>query len=167
MPEVKKSVPKKTINEERPIFSWQSPEYAYHKKNVSWFLGLAIVTVAIAGVFLLLEMISGGLVVIVAGIVLSVISGVRPNNIDCALYQDGIVVHNRAYQFSQFKSFVFVPGDIPKIKADLVGQFNGEVSLPLKNVDEGQVRLYFKKHLPEDESKGEDLVDVINRILRF
>ena len=167
MPEDKRGVSREATAEDRPIFSWQSPEYTYHKKDISWFLGLAIVTVAVAGVLLLLEMTSGGLVVIVAGVVLSIISGVKPKSINCALYQDGVVVNNKAYQFGQFKSFTFVHGDIPKIKADLVGQFSGEVVLPLKNIDGGQVRLYFKKHLPEDDSKGEDLVDVINRILRF
>ncbi|MFA5926746.1 MAG: hypothetical protein WCT32_05435 [Patescibacteria group bacterium] len=152
---------------EYPVFSWDSPEYVHHSKSNGWYAAVVVVAVAMAVVLYLSGLLSGVIVTIAGTIALISLSSVHPRTVKCAIYRDGIVVNDRVYRFDEFKSFSLALSELPKVRLVQVGQFGGEVALPLKNVDISQVRIYLKKYLPETEPTGEDLMDMVNRILRF
>jgi len=151
----------------KPLFSWEAPEFVKYKKTATWFIMIFVVGICLGIIFGIQKQWSSVAVVAAALIVFTTLSGAKPRKISCSLHQDGIVVDGKVYGFNQFKSFWLEAGDLAKAKLQLLGRFAGVVSMPILGIDPEQVRLFLGKHLPEEENKGPDLVDEINRILRF
>jgi len=161
-----KTTPKFNPESEKPIFTWVAPEFIKYKKTTKWFVGVFLVGIILALVFAWQSQWSGVVLVGTAVIVFTTLSGAKPKKISSSLYQDGIVTDGKVFGFNQFKSFWIEVGDLPKAKLQLLGRLAGQISLPLFDIDPEQVRLFLGKHLPE-ENRGPDIVDQINRFMRF
>lgn len=155
-----------TLSSDKPIFSWEGPEFIKYKKTFAWFISIFAAALILGFIFARQQQWSSVALVACAFIVFTSLSNAKPKKISCALYQDGIVIDEKVFSFNQFKSFWLASGELPKIKLQLLGHFSGQVTMPLVGIDPNQVRLYLAKHLPE-ENKGPDVIDEINRILRF
>jgi hypothetical protein len=167
MAEVQNRVkPKFNPGNSKPIFTWVAPEFVRYKKTAKWFVAVFLVGIVLGFIFAKQGQWSGVALVVTAILVFTTLSGAKPKKISSALYQDGVVTDEKAYGFTLFKSFWIESGDLPKAKLQLLGRLAGQVSLPILDVDPEQIRLFLGKHLPEEE-RGPDLVDQINRIMRF
>jgi len=152
----------------KPIFSWESPEFMRYQKDKKWFLYLCLVAIVLITIFLFMHLWSGAILVLVASIVLTTLSGVKPKNIPCAIYNEGVVVSEKIYTFTQFKSFwLGGGGDLPKVYLQLTGRLAGQVIMPAENQDMEQIRLFLTRHVPEEEGRIDEINEIINRILRF
>ena len=151
---------------EKPIFTWVAPEFIKYKKTTGWFVAVFIVGIILGIIFAMQGQWSGVALVIAAILVFTTLSGAKPKKISSSLYLDGVVTDGKVFAFNQFKSFWIEMGDLPKAKLQLLGRLAGQVSLPLFDIDPEQVRLFLGKHLPE-ENRGPDIVDQINRFIRF
>lgn len=158
--------PKKTISS-KPIFTWKSKDSVQFERSPLWYL----VVCAIAGLLIfllyLIQQWMGIAVVAVAAVIFIIMSRIKPKEVDCAVFEEGVVVDGKAYQYSEFKSFWVNQAEVPKIKLQKIGRIAGQVDLPLLNIDQEEVRLFLSKHLPEEDDKGEDLTDTVNRLMRF
>jgi len=66
------------------------------------------------------------------------------------------------------KSFWVIFGENRMVRLQPQGRLSASVNMPIsKNEDPEQVRLYLVKHLPEDENKGEDMADTLQRWIKF
>lgn len=162
-----KTKEEKVVLSEKPIFSWQSPDFLRYEKDNRWLITVIAISLVLMIVFVLLHQWSGVAMVFVAAAVFITLSGAHPKTINCAIYTEGIVVDNQVSNFEQFQSF-WVGGntELPKIVLQKKGRFAGIVNMPMKDEDPEQIRLFLSKHIPEEE-RGEDMTDMINRILRF
>ncbi len=165
--EGEKKIEKQLHEAAKPIFVWKSPDAVQHKRNGNWYAGLAAIAILLAALLVWQELWSGALVILFATLFLLVTARVEPKDISCAVYAEGIVVDGRAFEYGEFKSFWINFGALPKLMLQRTGRIAGQIEMPLQNIDIDQVRLYISKHLPQEDDKGEDLVDYINRILRF
>lgn len=168
--EVKKApAPKINLQMDKPVFSWQAPEYHRpQERNNRKLLLVILAAIVIAIVFGWQGQWSSVAVVVAAVFVLLVISRGSAKIVKCAIYSAGVVVDNNIYNFDQFKSFWLLFTDRYKIRLQRVGRFGGQVTLPLSdNEDPEQIRIFLQKHLPEEEDNGRDLNDIINHWLRF
>ncbi|MCL5410710.1 MAG: hypothetical protein M1324_02530 [Patescibacteria group bacterium] len=167
MAEVKaKVMPKFDPGGEKPIFTWVAPEFIKYKKTTGWFVAVFIVGIILGIIFAMQGQWSGVALVIAAILVFTTLSSAKPKKISSALYQEGVVTDGKVFSFGQFKSFWIELGDLPKVKLQLLGRLAGQVSLPLFEIDPEQIRLFIGKHLPE-ENRGPDIVDQINKFMRF
>jgi Ca2+/Na+ antiporter len=152
---------------DKPIFKWQSPDHEVYKKSVSWYIALIAITLFLSFALYLQHLYSGMVLLIIAAATFVFFSQTKPKDIKSAIFQEGIVVDEKVFKFSEFKSFWITYVGIPKARLQLSGIVAGQVVMPLLNIDPEQVRVYLAKHLPEDEGRGEDLIDIVNRLLRF
>ncbi len=159
--------PKINLAVDKPVFSWQSPEFVRKKRAAKSFAYLAIIAIILCVLLGFMHQWSGVVLVVVAAVVFVILSGTHPKNLTCALYKEGVVIDGKVYDFSQVKSFWLTSGELPMVKLQLAGRFAGQVNVPLGQEDPEQIRLFIAKHLPEEEGRGEDLADIINRIFRF
>jgi len=167
MSEVKaKTVPKFNPEGNKPIFTWVAPEFIRYKKTAKWFVAVLLVGLVFGVIFAKQGQWSSVALVGTAVVVFTTLSGAKPKKITSALYQDGVVTDGKVFDFTQFKSFWLEAGELPKAKLQLLGRFAGQVTLPIFDIDPEQVRLFLSKHLPE-ENRGPDLIDEINRLMRF
>ena len=150
----------------KPVFSWQSPEFIRYEKNWKWFLTIFGIAAFFAGIFYWQKQLSGAAMVVVAAVVLAILSEMKPKNVKCAIYREGVVVDDKVYTFGQFKSFAVGGRDLPKMRFQLAGRFAGQVVMPMQGQNVEQIILFVSKFLPET-NEGGDLVDTINSIFRF
>jgi len=155
------------IQNTAPTFSWESPDFVLHTRSSKSYLIIVGGALLISG-FMYSQQIWTGLALVLLSALYILFTGrQKPKNVTCAVYEEGVVVDGKVYAYEEFKSFWTAYGDIPKIKLQLVGRFAGQVSMPIADHDLDIVSKFLLEYLPEEEDKGEDLVDVINRMIKF
>ncbi len=159
----------KKLNEQmqKPILSWDSAEYVHYSKSNNWYVLVSLAGIVIAAGLYYFGQLSGSIVVVAATAVFAIMSVVKPKEIHCEIFQQGVIIESKPYKYEQFKSFWLTTGEIPKIKFKLLGRLSGEITMPLEKIDIDKVRELLVKHLPEEEPRGEDVGDFFNRFLRF
>lgn len=151
----------------KPVFSWQTPEFITYQRDSKWVIGIIVAAIGLAAILATQKQWTGVGMILVAAVIFITISNTKPKNIGCAVFDEGIVVDGKVYNYDQFKSFWFVDAALSKIKFQLIGRFAGQVAMPLGDIDFDQVRLFLAKHLPEEDEQREDLNDIINRLFRL
>lgn len=165
--ELKKVVPTFDPTRSKPVFSWQAPEFIKYNKDSRWYVILFVVALVLAIVLIWQKIWSGVAMVVVASVVFATLSEAKPKTVSCAVYKEGVVIDDKVFNFHQFKSFWFTGRDLLKMKFQMTGRFAGQVTMPIKDEDPEQLRLLVGKFLPEVEDRGDDLVDTINRLMKF
>ena len=152
---------------EKPVFSWEAPEFASYSKNSNWFIIIIAVAVALAALFVWQKNWSAVGVTAAAALALSLQAKTRPKTLKCALFRNGIVIDERVYPFEILKSFWIVFGDHPYARVAQARKLSANIHLPIAEEDPEQIRLFLAKFLPQEDQKGEDLSDTLQRWLRF
>jgi len=153
--------------QEKPVFSWESPEFIRQKRSLYWYI-VVVIVVALLCLFMYSQKLWVGMVLVVlSALVILFFAQIGPRSVKCALYNKGLVLDNAVYEFNRFKSFWITFTNIPKVRLQLTGRLSGQVIMPLGDSDPEQIRLYLSRHLPEDDKKSEDLIEVLNELIKF
>lgn len=152
---------------EKPIFIWESPDRIVYRKSVSWYMGVIFVALSLAAILYYQHLWSGIALIFVAALTFILLSQSKPRIVKSAVYAQGIVIDDRVYRYGDLKSFWITLTDIPKARLQMNGIAAGILTMPLGENDPEQIRLYLSRYLPEDNDKGEDIADTVNRFLRF
>jgi len=162
---------KRTLKkDEKPIFVWEAPESISQKRSSKWYVILFLVSVVLAYVFYIQDLLSGSVLVVVSALVLSFLSIQKPDTIKSALFTSGLLVNNKIYSYDQFKSFHLMEGKILKIRLQPINKFLAPLTLPITNensVSLSQIVLFLSKKMPQEDDKGEDFVDRVNHFFHF
>jgi len=153
---------------EKPVFSWSAAEFSQYKKSTNWYLVVGLAAVILMIIFLWMKNYTAAGVVLAASLALYAQANVKPKKIKCEIYPSGVVVGKKAHPYDELKSFWIIFGESRMVRLQPQGKFSASINMPIsKNEDPEQIGLYLAKHLPEDEEKGEDTADTIQRWLRF
>ena len=149
---------------EKPIVSWEAHEYIQYSKNVSWYIAIVVIGVAISVLSVLWQQWTFLALIIVSIIALFMYSLRPPRTVKYSLTKTGIKIADKVHDYSEFKSFGVI-------------QDNGHFSIaliPRKRFsprttvyfpeDKGEIIVdTFGARLPMKEAK----LDVIDKIVRF
>ena len=153
---------------DRPAFFWEAVEFESHEKSRGWFAYLIIAAVILAAAFIYLKLWLAVAVVVAATFALGSQAHSSGKKKNYAIYNQGVTIDNRVYTFDQFKSFwIFPYQDRVVIRFEQLRRFSLPVEMPIETENPDQIRLFLAKHLPEEEEKGEDVMDTINRWIKF
>ena len=152
---------------DKPVFVWSAPAFVQYSKNSQWFLIVSLIAIALAGLFVYLQNWTAVGVVVAAALALILQARAKPKDVDCALFRDGFVIDDKAYRYDDLKSFWIVFSDHPFARFAPARRFSASINMPIAEEDPEQIRLFLAKYLPEDEDKGEDITDTVQRWLRF
>lgn len=154
--------------DEKPLLSWSTPDAMVSRRDSRFYLVVLGAGIVLAGILAWQTIWTGVALVALVVIILLTIAQSKPKNIESAIFNQGIVVDQRAYDFSDLKSFWIVTSDVIKVKFRQNGRFfAGELSMPVSGDEVDSIREILLAHLPEEEGKGEDIVDTINRFIRL
>ncbi len=158
---------KVSVESDKPVFSWKASEFAQYSKKSIWFIIVSVAAVALA-LLLYLQQNWTGIAVVVAG-AFALLSQARskPKSISCTVYRQGIVINEKAYAYTEFKSFWIIYGDHPAVRFEPTKKFSVIVNVPIAEEDPEQIKLFLSKFLPMDEKRGEDIADTIQRWIKF
>ena len=138
----------KTVDlDSKPAFSWVSPDGIEHDRDSNWQLIVVVIAIVLCVVMYWLGSWSGLALVIVATAYLLFTSGHKPKKIECAIYDGGIVVDQKVYNFDDFKAFFLSYGTVPKLSFERIGRFSGIVIMPLIGIENTEeIKAFLDEH---------------------
>lgn len=128
--------------EKTKTIEWEAQEYITHDKNAGWYIGLAIVGIALVALSIWLRWWTFMILVILCVISLLLYVVRPPRKIKYSITQKGLIEGNRTYNFEDYRAFGILQDDT---------NF-AIVMMPRKRFS-SVVTVYFPKE------KGEDIVD--------
>ena len=90
--------------------------------------------------------------------------------VEFKIYEDGLVLGNRFYEWAELKSFrlVYKPPYVKRLYFDTKNNLTPEVSVNLEKENPLEIRKILKNYLKEDLEKEEEILfDKINRWLKI
>jgi len=160
---------KETITSiDKPAFFWQAIEFESQEKNKSWFLYLFLIAIVLCAAFIWLKLWLAAAVTIAAAFALYSQASTSGKKKSYAIYNQGVTIDNKVYTFDQFKSFWIFPSEERIIlRFEQLKRFALPIEMRIEGENADQIRLFLAKHLPEQEEKGEDIMDKVNRWIKF
>ena len=153
--------------EDKSVFSWSAHEFPKYSKNALWYWLFILAGLVLVAFFVWQRNWAGAGLVAAAIFAIFAQARISPKAVKCELYRSGIVVNEKAYPYNQLKAFWIIAGEHSVVLFEQTGTLKSQINVPISDEDPEQVRLFLSKFLPEDEKRGEDVTDVIQRWLRF
>ena len=153
---------------DKPVFYWQAVNYESHEKPKGWSGSIVLITIVLVAVLLYMRQWLGAGVIAAAALALFSQSNSRGNKKNYAIYNQGITIDDKIYTFDQFKSFWLFPyQERYVVRFEPLMRFSLPIEMPINEEDPRQIELFLAKHLPQEETRGEDITDTINRWIKF
>lgn len=148
--------------------SWTATEYIEHERGASWYLLLIVVTAALAGLAYLISKDYFAIGVIVAlGIIVAIAVGRKPRELQYQLDNQGILVGDKSYNYSEFKSFTIIhDGAVSHVELVPLKKLMLPVTAYFGPGDEERIMDIIGQHLPY-EQRQMAAIDRLSRKLRF
>lgn len=151
-------------------FSWDFPEYITHDRSLPWYVLSSLVVVGLFAFSLITGNILFAIIIILATIITVYIGRRQPRIMNIKLTEEGIVVENRFYPYSEIKNF-WIVHEMPNIRK-LYFEFSSplipRLSVPYQDQDPNQLRNYLLQYVEEsDEREGEPISEAIGRWLKL
>ena len=155
---------KKSSNE---IINWDAREYIPRDKNTGWYVGLAVVSLALCGVGIWLKAITFVLLIVVSVVALILYSIRPPRVLHYSLSDKGLSEGNKLYAYEDYKSFGVLKEDENfAIVLTPRKRFGLGVTVYFSQKDGEKIVDAFGARLPMEEVKM-DLLDKLVKILRI
>lgn len=148
--------------------TWTASEYIAHEKTAGWYLLLAVVVVGAAGVvYLLTKEIVSTVVIVIMGAAFASFANRKPQELTYTLDSNGLKIGDKAFNYSQFKSFTIIEeGAIDSIMIMPLQRFMPPLSIYFDPSDEEKITDALSGYLPYEDRK-QDPVDRLMRKVRF
>lgn len=153
-----------------PLLRWVIPEYTQHERGRNWY----IVAGLIAGFFLVYAIATANFlfaVIVLLGLVtLFVRHQHAPMNLEVAIYQDGIAVGERHFEWKELKDFwiVFHPPEVKTLYISFQNGWRPRLPIPLEDTNPMKVRQELLVYLEEDlDREDEPTMDALSRLLKI
>lgn len=147
---------------------WTAAEYVEHRKNVSWYTLLIVISVLAAVIDFILtrDYISTG-VILLAAALFGVYAGHKPRNQQYYLNPQGLQIGEKLYPFQSFSNFsVTEEANLASIVFMPLKRFLPPLTIYVGPELEAQVLDYLSEFLPLEQHRG-DAVDGLLRRIRF
>ena len=168
---VVKKAPKKKVVEQAydGVVRWKAPDYYSNQKGPLWS-----VMAGVGAIILSLLLIYTGnyftvIIVILAIIVAFQISHEKPETIEFAIDESGVISRNQYYPFDELESFwVSKHGNRKYILyIETASRLKGPLTIPLGQQGVAAVKGVLLGHLPEEFNYGEMFSDKLIRIFKL
>lgn len=144
-------------------------EFVAHEKSTGWYVALAVIATAVAGlIYLITKDLVSMAVIVVGSILLGIYGGRQPRQLKYQLDWQGLSIGSKRYLYSDFRCFSLTEE----------GAFPGIVFMPLKRFalpttiyyapdDENKIVAILADQLPLEEEAYHNSIDNLMRRLRF
>lgn len=148
----------------KTIVNWEAREYVERKKNAGWYVGLALITIALLALAILLQYWSFIVLIVVAVVALLMYTSRPPRMLHYSLSSKGLSEGNTLYTFDQFKAFgILNEENHYSIILTPKGRFSARVVVYFPETEGEQIVDIFGERLPMEEVH----LDMIDRLVRW
>ena len=152
----------------KKLITWKAPEYHHYEKTNDWFWWAGLLAIILLGFATWQGSFLFGILILISWFVIVLYAVRKPDEIDFALSENGILIDNKLYSWQSLKSFwIFHNPPFPtEVSFESKKTLMPYIRVPLgdKNLDE--VKTLLKKHLREVEQE-ESIIDHLAHLARF
>jgi hypothetical protein len=151
---------------EKTVFEWNAKSFERNEKTTKWYLAVALfITVIIAYSAWQRDWFVIGITIVVSAVLFWYIHSVTPQEASYKLTPIGIYVDDRFYPFDDIHSFWMVYNqNVKNLYIAFTKKYLPTLIVSLENIDPVILKGYLLKKIPEQEKRGESLVDKFTRI---
>ncbi len=166
--ELTEQYPQPTFEASITPVKWTASEFVSHDKTPSWFAGLGLATMIVAGLsYLIAQDLAVVFVILVAAVLFGVMAGRKPQTLEYYIDSKGIKLGPKAYSYASFKSFsVIADGALGFIQLMPVSRFAPPISVYYPPNQEQEIIETIGAYLPHEE-RNRDSVDRLMSKIRF
>jgi hypothetical protein len=149
------------------LLEWEAPDHVHRPKSAIWYTALAILTIVIAGTFVLLNNVIGAITVVLLSIMLFALGRKEPEIKRYRIMVDGIAVNETLYHFRDLVSFnlIYEPSHTTTILFRSNRHFAPLLHMEIGDSDPTIIRDVLLEVLPEDLELDEPITDIYARKL--
>ena len=149
------------------LVNWEAREYIAHDKNVGWYIGFAVVVIALIALSCVLKQWSFLALVVCAAIALLLYTVRKPRVLHYSLDDDGLTEGNNLYIYEDFRAFgVLIEDNHCSIVLLPKKRFAAAVTVYFPETSGEEIVDIFGEHLPMESVKL-DVIDKLVRLLRI
>jgi len=151
---------------DRVLFEWSAPSFTKSERTYKWYLIVGAMILAIIGYsawqqdwFVI------GIVIVVSAILFWYVQAIVPHDVTYKITPMGVYVDDRFSPFSELHSFWLVYNDkVKNLYLIYRKKYLPALIINVASVDPLILKGYLMKKLPEQEDRGENLIDRFIRI---
>lgn len=147
---------------------WTASEFIAHHKDASWYGLLVVVGVLVSlGLYLITRDMFSVIAVATLGVVMGVAAARKPRVVRYHIDKTGIVIGNKRYSFSNYKSFAYIEEEaFASVQLIPMKRFAFPVGMYLAPDDKHMILDLLSEHLPLERSEP-DAFERLAQWLRF
>lgn len=162
---------KKIKKEKKPKlqdFEWEAPEFPTTKKDKSWFIIPAIITIALGIFALLSDSFLFLIAIILTFLVFYIYANKEPKIVKFKINEKGVEIDKRIYDFDSLRSFwlFYDPPEQKELSLRSRRTFIPYIRIPLDKENPNEIRKFLLKFLPEKRHR-ESVIDIWMRRIGF
>jgi hypothetical protein len=148
--------------------AWQASEYIDHPHGAGWYMGLVIITLAVAALtYLVAKDKVATAIIIILGIIVGIFVRQKPRQAQYEITDAGLSVNDKIYKYADYKSFAVIrEGVLTSVNLFPLKRFMPPVSAYFEPADEAKIVNALGNYLPYEERRL-DAVDRLSRRLRL
>jgi len=167
---------KQTLNQDelvdhgKQLVAWKFSEYVKYERSRAWYIGLGVIETLVIIYSIWTKNFLFALIVILVGIIVILHSRRQPMDLDCQIFEDGIQVGKKFYDWDDIKNFriVYQPPQAKFLYIDLKNILLPDFSVPLNDQNPLALRDILKNYLIEELNRPyENITDRLNRWLKI
>lgn len=158
------------IGSEEVLMKWEAPEFLQFDRPKSWYIILLVVAILLIIYSLISRNFLLAIIVVMLAIVINTLTRKKPDMLDVAITQKGVLVNNNLYTFEEdLETFwvLYSPPDLKTLNFTRQQRFMPQITIQLDNANPLKVREILLEFLEEDVEREEHVADKISRRLGF
>jgi hypothetical protein len=147
--------------------SWKAPDFHLHPRGWTWSLFIILTGIVSALLFAYYRQYTLAVIIFLSGLVMVLGSNDQPQVLTHAITSRGLLINNWLLFWNDVKSFWIISApEGNKLHLETVKRGLPVVTVYLGKENPERVRAELVKYLPEHPTRGEQLTDVLARLLR-
>lgn len=152
------------------LMSWKTLEFERHERSRSWYVWMALITLALVGWSFWTGNVLFSLIIIMAAILIFILGEKKPRMIDFSITNLGVIFGEKFVPYKDIKNF-WIAYELPFVKNayfEMQSAISPRLTVGLDKMNPVEIRNTLLKYIKEDLARdGEPLSDIIARIFKI
>lgn len=159
---------KKSTEKPKSSLVWRAAQFHNPRRGTSWSIGVVLVCLILAAVFLAIKSYLAALGMVLLPVVIFQLARTNPKIIEFKLTPEGVKINNQLLSYKNFKSFWITETPVgSNLYFEPRKVWRGFTTINLSNLKPERAADYLAHFLPEEPTRGEVLHDQLVRLFKL
>jgi len=151
------------------VIKWKAPDYYANEKGPAWSIMVGIVAILLSLLLIYTGNYMPVIIVVLAVVVAFQTSHEKPETVEFAIDESGVIARNQYYPFDELESFWVSKHKENKfiLYLETASRWKGPLTIPLGQKSVAEIKGFLLGHLPEEFNYGEMFSDKLIRMFKL